>query len=95
MLVAVAGGSRNAGTEKVPIQRQPKRSGASAWFQVSDEKGDGGSPPAPHEPAYSLAKAAEMLRQADLATTEEDRQAFRALAEQWQRLAEVAKRPHI
>ena len=36
-----------------------------------------------------------MLRQADLATNEEDRQAFRALAEQWQRLAEVAKRPHI
>jgi hypothetical protein len=62
---------------------------------VSDDKGDGGRQPAPHEPAYSLAKAAEMLRQAERATNEEDRQAFRALAEQWQRLAEVAKRPHI
>ena len=62
---------------------------------MSDTEADGGRPPAPHEPAYSLAKAAEMLKQADRATNEEDRQAFRALAEQWQRLAEVAKRPHI
>lgn len=95
MLTAVAGGSRNVGTEITSIQRRPKRSCASAWYQVSDDKGDGSRPQAPHEPAYSLAKAAEMLRQADLATNEEDRQVFRALAEQWQRLAEVAKRPHI
>jgi hypothetical protein len=78
------------------IREQGRSTGnRSGVAPVSDNKSDGGRPPAPHEPAYSLAKAAEMLKQADLATNEEDRQAFRALAEQWQRLAEVAKRPHI
>lgn len=36
-----------------------------------------------------------MLRQADQATNEEDRQTFRALAEQWEEMAKVAERPHI
>ncbi|HEX4637674.1 MAG TPA: hypothetical protein VH189_15940 [Rhizomicrobium sp.] len=62
---------------------------------MNDKKRDGNPQPAPHEPAYALAKAAEMLKQADQATNEDDRQAFRALAEQWQRLAKVAERPHI
>jgi hypothetical protein len=49
----------------------------------------------PHKPEYCLQKAAEMLKRADQAPNEDDRQAFRALAEQWQRLAKVAERPHI
>ena len=49
----------------------------------------------PHGPEYFRRKAREMLTQADQATSEDDRQAFRALAEQYQRLAKVAKRPHI
>ena len=60
---------------------------------VSDEKPDAGK--GPHDPKYSLAKAAEMHKRADQATNEEDRQTFRALAEQWERMAKVAKRPHI
>ena len=50
---------------------------------------------APHEPAYALAKANEMLKRADHVANEDDRRAFRALAEQWQRLAKVAERPHL
>jgi hypothetical protein len=50
---------------------------------------------APHTPEYALAKAHEMLKRADQAPSEEDRQAFRALAEQWELMAKVAKRPHI
>ena len=49
----------------------------------------------PHEPAYFLAKAAEMLKRAEQADSEDDRQTFRALAEQYQALAKVAERPHI
>jgi hypothetical protein len=60
---------------------------------VSDS--DSNPQPKPHAPEYALAKASEMLKRADQATNEEDRQAFRALAEQWQRLAKVAERPHI
>ena len=52
-------------------------------------------PDQPHDPDYFREKAREMLKQADLASKEEDRQAFRALAEQYERLALVAKRPHI
>ena len=52
-------------------------------------------PAMPHGPEYFRRKAREMLTQADQATSEDDRQAFRALAEQYQRLAKVAKRPHI
>jgi hypothetical protein len=62
--------------------------------QVSDGKRPSGEP-APHEPAYFLAKAAEMLKRAEQADKEDDRQAFRALAEQYQGLAKVAVRPHI
>ena len=51
--------------------------------------------PAPHEPDYFREKAREMLKQADQAITEEDRQTFRALAEQYEQLAKVAVRPHI
>jgi hypothetical protein len=50
---------------------------------------------APHDPAYALAKAGEMLKRADQVANEDDRQAFHALAEQWQRLAKVAERPHL
>ena len=52
-------------------------------------------PAKPHEPRYFLEKAAEMLKQADRATAEEDRETFRALAEQYQLLAKVAECPHI
>ena len=64
---------------------------------MPDEKSDGGGDmqAMPHAPEYALAKAREMLTRADQAGSEEDRQAFRALAEQWERLAKVAKRPHI
>jgi len=62
--------------------------------QVSDNA-DGDKQPAPHDPRYCLEKAAEMLRRADQAPHEEDRQTFRALAEQWQRLAKVAERPQM
>ena len=58
---------------------------------MNDKNSEGG----PHDPKYSLAKAAEMLRLAERATNEEDRQTFRTLAEQWERMALVAKRPHI
>ena len=51
--------------------------------------------PAPHEPDYFREKAREMLKQADEAITEDDRQTFRALAEAYERLAKVAVRPHI
>ena len=60
---------------------------------MSDSKSDGAN--GPHDPKYSLAKAAEMHKRADQATNEEDRQTFRALAEQWERMAKVAQRPHI
>ena len=49
----------------------------------------------PHEPDYFRDKARQMLKQAEQAITEDDRQAFRALAEQYERLAKVAVRPHI
>jgi len=62
---------------------------------LSDDKRDGDNQPAPHDPQYALARAAEMLKRAEQASDEEDRKAFRALAEQWERLAKVAKRPHI
>jgi hypothetical protein len=52
-------------------------------------------PAEPHDPDYFREKAREMLKRAEQAGSEEDRQAFRALAEQYERLAEVAKRPHI
>lgn len=52
-------------------------------------------PAEPHDPDYFREKARQMMKQADLAGKEEDRQAFRALAEQYERLALVAKRPHI
>jgi len=51
--------------------------------------------PAPHDPEYFREKAREMLKQADQAITEEDRQTFRALAAQYEQLAKVAVRPHI
>jgi hypothetical protein len=51
--------------------------------------------PAPHDPDYFREKAREMLKQADQAITEDDRQAFRALAEQYEQLAKVAVRPHL
>jgi uncharacterized protein YpiB (UPF0302 family) len=51
--------------------------------------------PAPHDPDYFREKAREMLKQADQAITEEDRQTFRALAEQYEQLAKVAVRPHL
>jgi hypothetical protein len=50
---------------------------------------------APHGPAYALAKADEMWKRADQVANEDDRQAFRALADQWQHLAKVAERPHL
>jgi hypothetical protein len=50
---------------------------------------------APHEPEYFREKARQMLKQAEQAVTEDDRQAFRALAEQYEQLAKVAVRPHI
>jgi hypothetical protein len=59
------------------------------------DKAIGDEQATPHDPRYCLEKAAEMLRRADQATQEEDRQTFRALAEQWQRLAKVAERPQI
>lgn len=52
-------------------------------------------PAEPHDPGYFREKAREMLKRADQAVSEDDRQAFRALAEQYERLALVAKRPHI
>lgn len=57
--------------------------------------GDKSELPPPQEPSYFLAKAAEMLKRAEQAGNDEDRQAFRALAEQYQGLAKVAVRPHI
>jgi len=63
--------------------------------RMPDDKHDGDMQATPHAPEYALAKAHEMLKLAEQATGEEDRQAFRALAEQWERLAKVAKRPHI
>ena len=62
---------------------------------MSDGKPEGGDLPPPHEPAYFVAKAAEMLKRAEQAGNEEDRQTFRALAEHYQGLAKVAERPHI
>jgi len=63
---------------------------------VTQDKATGGDPQqTPHSPEYALAKANEMLKCAEQASSEEDRQTFRALAEQWQRLAQVAVRPHI
>ena len=49
----------------------------------------------PRDPDYFREKAREMLKQADQAITEEDRQTFRALAEAYERLAKVAVRPHL
>ena len=51
--------------------------------------------PEPHEPEFFRQKAREMLKQADQAIGEDDRQVFRALAEAYERLAKVAVRPHI
>ena len=51
--------------------------------------------PAPHDPDYFREKARAMLKQADQAISEEDRQAFRTLAEQYEKLAKVAVRPHL
>jgi hypothetical protein len=56
---------------------------------------EGDKKSAPHKPEFFLAKAAEMLKRAEQADHEEDRQTFRALAEQYQALAKVAERPHI
>jgi len=64
--------------------------------QVTQDKATGGDhQQAPHSSEYFLAKANEMLKCAEQAPSEEDRKTFRALAEQWQRLAQVAVRPHI
>jgi hypothetical protein len=63
--------------------------------RLSDNQSGGDGQAGPHDPQYALAKAAEMRKRAEQATGEEDRQAFRALAEQWERLAKVAQRPHI
>jgi hypothetical protein len=52
-------------------------------------------PPKPNEPEFFRQKARDMLKQADQAITEDDRQTFRALAEAYERLAKVAVRPHI
>ena len=51
--------------------------------------------PAPHDPDYFREKARAMLKQADQAISEEDRQAFRTLAAQYEKLAKVAVRPHL
>jgi predicted lipid-binding transport protein (Tim44 family) len=63
--------------------------------KVTDGNAAGDHQQAPHDPEYFLEKAREMLKRAEQAPSEEDRQTFRALAEQWQRLAQVAVRPHI
>ena len=65
------------------------------FFFWSEAVTDRDTVPAPHDPEYFREKAREMLKQADQAITEEDRQAFRALAEQYEQLAKVAVRPHI
>jgi len=65
---------------------------------VSDDRPDDqpdAQPAKPHSPEYARAKAIEMLKRADQAPSEEDRQTFRALAEQWERMAKVAECPHL
>lgn len=62
---------------------------------MTEKQAEPPKPPEPHEPEFFRQKAREMLKQADQAITEEDRQVFRALAEQYERLAKVAVRPHI
>jgi hypothetical protein len=72
-----------------------KDGGADGLFaecSVADEKSEPGKP---HSPDYARAKAREMLTRADQADNEEDRQTFRALAEQWERMAKVAECPHL
>ena len=50
-------------------------------------------PARPGSPEFYRAQAAQMLKKADEAATEESRQTFLNLAENWHRLAKQAEEP--
>jgi len=54
---------------------------------VSDEE------PRPGSVEFYRERARDFLQKAELATTEESRASFMALAEHWQRLAQTVERP--